>query len=57
MEEERERERERERDKLKATRIEKALLEGRRRCYQKGREEILDFRESVLHGTVTVPVL
>ena len=56
MEEERERERERERDKLKATRIEKALLEGRRRCYQKGREEILDFRESVLHGFVIVPV-
>ena len=39
-----------------ATGIEKALPEGRRRRRRKGGEEILDFRESVLHGTVTVPV-
>ena len=48
--------RERERNKLEATRIEKGLLKGMRRCYQKRGEEILDFRESVLHGTVTIPV-
>ena len=45
-----------EKDEPKATRIKKAPSKGRRSSHQKGREEILDFSESVLYGTMIVPI-